>query len=99
MVVSNLSEQGSSRPSLGANWRIAETVGGGPALDTRIGAVAGTAGAAVNVLTKGDHVYVPARELLSFRLDQPIRLQGYRGSSEIKSDSRLMNASGTDHRR
>src|SRR5262249_15581998 len=91
-VVSNLNQQGSSRPGLGANRRTAETVGGGAVLGTLIGAVAGggagaaigalagaAGGAAVDGFTKGDHVFVRAEEELAFRLDQPIRLSGFRG--------------------
>jgi hypothetical protein len=72
---------------LGANRRTAEHVGGGAALGALIGAVAGggsgaaigaaigaAGGAAVQVLTKGDQVRVPAETVLSFRLDSPIRI-------------------------
>ena len=90
-VVSDVSEQEADREGLGANRRTAETVGGGAILGTLIGAIAGggsgaaigavagaAGGAAVQVLTKGDHVRVPAETLLTFRLDQPIRLAGFR---------------------
>src|SRR5574340_534711 len=76
---------------IGANRRTATMVGGGAALGTLIGAVAGggkgallgaiagaVAGGAAQVLTKGDTVRVPAETLLTFRLDQPVRLQAYR---------------------
>jgi hypothetical protein len=90
-VVSDISEQEAGQKGLGANRRTAEMVGGGAVLGTIIGAIAGggtgaaigaaagaAGGAAVQVLTKGDHVRVPAETLLTFRLDRPIRLEGYR---------------------
>jgi hypothetical protein len=90
-VVSDVTEQQSSQPGLGANRRTAETVGGGALLGTLVGAIAGggtgaaigavagaAGGGAVDVLTKGDRVRVPAETLLTFRLDRPIRLEGYR---------------------
>lgn len=65
-------------------------VGGGAALGTLIGAVAGggkgaaigaitgaAGGAAIQVLTRGKEVNVPAETVLTFRLDQPWRLEGY----------------------
>jgi hypothetical protein len=65
-------------------------VGGGAALGTLIGAVAGggsgaaigaavgaAGGAAVQVLTKGDEVRVPAESVLTFRLENPLQLEGY----------------------
>jgi hypothetical protein len=76
---------------LGKNRRTAETVGGGAALGTIIGAIAGGAkgaaigvlvgaagGAGVEVLNKGKDVRVPAETLLSFRLDKPVSLQAER---------------------
>ncbi len=42
------------------------------------GVIPGAAGgAAVQVATKGDHIQVPAETLLTFQLDNPIRLRGY----------------------
>lgn len=80
----------SGNQGLGANRRTAEFVGGGAALGTLIGAVAGGGtgaligalagaggGAAVQVLTKGSQVRVPAETVLTYRLDQPIDLVGY----------------------
>lgn len=74
---------------IGANRRTAEMVGGAAALGTLIGAVAGggkgaaigaavgaAGGATAQVLTRGKEVRVPAETVLSFRLDQPLRLQG-----------------------
>lgn len=73
---------------VGANRRTAEMIGGGAALGTLLGAIAGggrgavigaiagaAAGGAVQVLTKGKEVSVPAETILTFRLDQPITLQ------------------------
>ncbi len=72
---------------LGKNKRTAETVGGGAALGTIIGAIAGGAkgagigvligaagGAGVEVLNKGRDVRVPAETLLNFRLNRPVTL-------------------------
>jgi hypothetical protein len=90
-VVTDVSEQQAENEGLGRNRRTAETVGGGAILGTLIGAIAGggtgaaigavagaAGGAAVQVLTRGDHVRVPSETLLTFRLDRPIRLSGYR---------------------
>jgi len=55
-------------------------IGGGKG--AAIGAVSGAAGgAAVQVLTKGNKINVPAETEVQFHLDQPIRLQGYNGSN------------------
>ena len=75
---------------LGANRRTAKWVGGGAALGTLVGAIAGggagaaigaavgaAGGAAGQVLTKGDTVRVPAETVLTYRLDEPVRLQGF----------------------
>ena len=80
-----------SDKGLGKNRRTAESVGGGAALGTIIGAIAGGAkgaaigvlvgaagGAGVEVLNKGKDVRVPAETLLSFRLDKPVNLQAER---------------------
>ena len=90
-VSSEVNEEQARQQGLGANRRTAETVGGGALLGTLIGAIAGggtgaaigaaagaAGGAAVNVLTKGDRVRVPPETLLTFRLDRPIRLEGFR---------------------
>ena len=74
---------------LGRNQRTAEMVGGGALLGTLVGAIAGggrgaaigaitgaAGGAAVQVLTKGKEVNVPAETLLTFRTDAPLRLVG-----------------------
>jgi len=62
-------------------------VGGGAALGTLLGALAGggkgaaigaiagaAAGGGVQVLTKGREIRVPAETVLHFRLDQPLHL-------------------------
>jgi hypothetical protein len=80
-----------SGTGVGKNKRTAETVGGGAALGTLIGAIAGGAkgaaigvlvgaagGAGVEVLNKGKDVRVPAETLLSFKLDRPVNLQADR---------------------
>ncbi len=81
-----------SHGGIGANRRTAEMVGGGALLGTllgalggggkgaAIGAVAGAAGGgAVQVITRGDQVRVPAETVLRFRLDQSERLYPARG--------------------
>jgi hypothetical protein len=91
-VVSEVSEREAQREGLGGNRRTATYVGGGAVLGTLIGAIAGggagaaigaatgaAGGAAAQVLTRGDRVRVPAETVLTFRLDEPIRLQGYSG--------------------
>jgi hypothetical protein len=75
---------------LGSNRRTAEMVGGGAVLGTLIGAAVGggkgaavgavlgaAGGATAQVLTRGENISVPAETLLTFRLDQPWRLEGY----------------------
>lgn len=83
-----VSEEVKQTSGLGTNRRTAETVGAGAALGTLIGAAAGggkgavlgglvgaAAGAAVQVLTQGKEVRIPAESVLRFQLDEPIRLQ------------------------
>jgi hypothetical protein len=79
-----------SGTGIGKNRRTAETVGGGAALGTIIGAIAGGAkgaagvlvgaagGAGVQVLNKGKDVRVPAETLLTFTLNKPASLQAER---------------------
>jgi hypothetical protein len=82
------------KEGIGANKRTATHVGGGALLGTVLGAVIGggkgaaigavsgaAGGAAVQVLTKGNKINVPAETEMQFHLDQPIRLQGYNGSN------------------
>jgi hypothetical protein len=76
-----------SGEGIGKNRRTAEMVGGGAALGTLLGAIAGggkgaaigaVAGAATGgtaqVLTKGKEVNVPAETVLKFKLDRPLHL-------------------------
>jgi len=78
----------SSDTGIGKNKRTAETIGGGAAIGTIIGAIAGGAkgaaigvlvgaagGAGVQVLTRGRDVQVPAETVLTFRLDKPVTLR------------------------
>ena len=86
-VVSTQDVQQQGTAGIGANKRTAAMVGGGAALGTLIGAVAGggkgaavgvlagaAAGTGAEVLTKGKAVQVPAESKLRFKLDQPLRL-------------------------
>lgn len=83
-----VSEEVKRTSGLGRNEQTAKTVGGGAALGTLIGAAAGggkgavlgglvgaAAGAAVQVMTQGKEVRVPAESVLRFQLDEPIQLQ------------------------
>jgi hypothetical protein len=90
-LVSTADLKQDSGTGIGKNKKTAESVGGGAALGTLIGAIAGGAkgaaigvlvgaagGAGVEVLNKGKDVRVPAETLLSFRLDKPVSLQAER---------------------
>jgi hypothetical protein len=81
----DLEQQGTG--GIGMNKRTGEMVGGGAALGTLIGAIAGhgkgaaigavtgaAAGAGAQILTKGKSVQVPAETTLRFKLDKPLRL-------------------------
>jgi len=83
-------QQGDQR-GIGKNRRTAELVGGGAVLGTLVGAVAGggkgaligalagaAGGGAVQVLTKGKEIRVPAETELNFRLDQPLQMSEMR---------------------
>jgi hypothetical protein len=85
----DLEQQGGA--GVGANRRTGIMVGGGAAVGTLIGAIVGGgkgaaigaavgagAGLGTEVLTKGKQVRVPAETLLSFKLDQDLRLQASR---------------------
>jgi hypothetical protein len=74
---------------IGRNQRTAEMVGGGALLGTLVGAIAGggkgavigaitgaAGGGAVQVLTRGKEVRVPAETLLTFQTEAPLRLVG-----------------------
>ena len=90
-VVSTSDLKENSGTGIGKNKRTAETVGGGAALGTIIGAIAGGAkgaaigvlvgaggGAGVQVMNRGRDLRVPAETLLTFRLDKPVSLQAER---------------------
>ena len=77
-----------SGTGIGKNKRTAETIGGGAAIGTIIGAIAGGAkgaaigvlvgaagGAGAQVLTTGRDVQVPSETVLTFRLDKPVTLR------------------------
>lgn len=89
-TVNTQTEKRTQREGLGKNRRTATMVGGGALLGTLIGAIAGGAkgaavgaavgaagGAATQVMTRGKEVRVPAESQLTFKLDEPIYLQGY----------------------
>jgi hypothetical protein len=78
------------KEGLGKNKRTGKYVGGGAAVGAIIGAIAGggkgaaigaitgaAAGAGAQVLTRGKTVNVPAETVLSFRLNQPLRVREY----------------------
>lgn len=75
------------KQGVGANKRTAEYTGGGAALGTIIGAIAGHgkgaaigalagagAGAATQVATKGGSIRIPAETVLTFKLDKPVQI-------------------------
>lgn len=87
-TVSTAGTRPSGNTGIGKNKRTAEMVGGGAALGTLIGAIAGggkgaaigalagaVGGGATQVLTRGKEVKVPPETVLTFRLDQPLTLQ------------------------
>src|SRR5437764_15370392 len=72
---------------IGVNKRTGEYVGGGAALGAIIGAIAGQGkgaaigaaagaggGALTQILTKGNSIKIPAETLMTFRLDQSLRV-------------------------
>lgn len=86
-MVSTADVSKKSNSGIGKNKRTAEMVGGGAALGTLLGAIAGggkgavigaiagaAAGGTAQVLTKGKEVKVPAETVLKFKLDQPVTL-------------------------
>jgi hypothetical protein len=90
-VVSTADMEQKSGTGIGMNKRTAEMVGGGAALGTILGAVAGggkgaaigalagtAAGAGAQVLLKGKEVRVPTETILTFKVDQAISLQATR---------------------
>jgi len=83
-----ISQEVEKTTGLGKNKRTGQMVGGGAALGTVIGAAAGggkgavlgglagaAAGALAQVLTQGKELRIPAESVLTFQLDEPIRLQ------------------------
>ena len=90
-LVSTTDLKQDSDTGIGANRRTAETIGGGAAIGTIIGAIAGgkkgaaigvlvgaAGGAGVQVLNRGKDVRVPAETLLTFKLSAPATLQAAR---------------------
>ncbi|HSB16374.1 MAG TPA: hypothetical protein VLE22_18130 [Bryobacteraceae bacterium] len=82
------SVQQSGKAGIGANKRTATYTGGGAAVGAIIGAIAGGgkgaaigagagagAGALTQILTKGKAIRVPAESVLTFKLDQSLRIQ------------------------
>jgi len=87
-LVSTTDLKEGSATGIGKNKRTAEAVGGGAALGSILGAIAGggkgavigvlagaAGGAGVQVLTRGKDVRVPAETVLEFRLDKPVALR------------------------
>ena len=85
----DLTRHVNGRQGLGGNRRTGEFVGGGTALGSLIGALAGggkgaligalagaVAGAGTEVLTKGSQVRVPSETVLTFRIDEPVYMNG-----------------------
>jgi hypothetical protein len=77
----------SRRSGVGENSRTAKYVGGGAVFGTIIGAIAGggkgaaigalaggAAGAGTQTLTRGGEVRIPAESVITFRLDEPLRM-------------------------
>ena len=76
------------RSGMGVNRRTGEFTGGGAAIGAIIGAIAGGgkgaaigagsgagAGALTQILTKGGSIKVPVESVLTFKLDQPLRVR------------------------
>ena len=85
LSTTDLTEKG--RSGIGANKRTGEFAGGGAAIGAIIGAIAGGgkgaaigagsgagAGAVTEILTKGK-IKVPVESILTFKLDQPLRVK------------------------
>jgi hypothetical protein len=84
-----ISQRGNEKDGVGANQRTAKYAGGGAVIGSIIGAIAGGgkgatigalagggAGAVGQTVTRGRNVNVPAESLLTFRLDQSLRVGG-----------------------
>jgi len=89
--VSTVDLSRNSETGIGSNKRTAEAVGGGAALGTIIGAIAGggkgaaigglvgaAGGAGAQVLTRGHDLRVPVETVLKFRLDRAVTLRAAR---------------------
>jgi outer membrane lipoprotein SlyB len=87
-TVSTAELQQGNKSGIGKNKRTGEYIGGGAAVGTLLGAIAGggkgaaigavagaVAGGTAQVLTRGKEVKVPAETTLKFRLDQPLSLR------------------------
>jgi len=85
LSTADLRRQGNA--GMGANKRTAEYTGGGAAIGAIIGAIAGGgkgsalgagsgagAGALTQIFTKGSSIKIPAETVLTFKLDQPLRV-------------------------
>ena len=75
------------KEGIGLNKRTAEFAGGGAAIGALIGAIAGHGkgaaigaatgaggGALTEILTKGGSIKIPAETVMTFKLDQPLRV-------------------------
>lgn len=82
-----IERSGSEREGVGKNERTAKYLGGGAIIGSIIGAIAGggkgaaigaaagaATGAGAQMATRGREIRVPAESLLTYRLDQPIRV-------------------------
>jgi hypothetical protein len=87
-LVNSADVQQGNDQGIGKNKRTGEYIGGGAALGTLVGAIAGggkgaaigavagaAAGGTAQVLTRGKEVKIPAESTLRFKLDQPLRLK------------------------
>ncbi|HYZ83697.1 MAG TPA: hypothetical protein VE621_04820, partial [Bryobacteraceae bacterium] len=87
VVTYEVTKHGEDKDGVGANNRTAKHVGGGALLGTIVGAVAGggkgagigalaggAAGAIGQTVTRGSKVHVPAETVLTFQLQQPLKI-------------------------
>lgn len=87
-VTYEVTKHGENKDGVGANGRTAKYVGGGALFGTILGAVAGggkgagigalaggAAGAIGQTVTRGSKVHVPAETVLTFQLQQPLKIQ------------------------
>jgi len=85
--VENAAIETTGKEGIGANSRTGKYVGGGAVIGAIVGAIAGggkgaaigggvgaAAGAGTQVLTRGKKVYVPSESLVTFRLEQALRV-------------------------